>query len=67
VTPKRLGAAVVGVVVAVGLVLVLPQLLEPEEADEETIALARAAYHFVELDPEGRYIRSGGRRFFGLL
>jgi hypothetical protein len=118
VTPKRLGAAVAGVVAAVAVALLLPQLLEPEEADEETIALAQAAYrqaveqgvdmergpclgvikegwvadvahdprqpvddepenqceayrsgeadHFVELDPEGRYIRSGGRRFFGL-
>lgn len=117
-TSKRLGAIVAGVAVAVGLALLLPQLLEPEEADSETIALAQAAYrravergvdmergpclgvikegwvadvahdprrpvdderenqcepyrsgeadHFVELDPQSRYIGSGGRRFFGL-
>ena len=116
-TPKRLGAAVAGVVAAVALALLLPQLIGPAEADEETIALAQAAYrdavergvdmergpclgvikedwvadvahdprepvddkpenqceeyrsgeadHFVELDPQGRYIGSGGRRFGG--
>ncbi len=114
-TSKRLAAAVAGVVVAVGVAIVLMAVSEPDEADEETIALAQAAYrraveegvdmergpclgvikegwvadvahdprqpvddepenqceayrsgeadHFVELDPQGRYIRSGGRRF----
>jgi hypothetical protein len=117
VTSKRLAAAVAGVVVTVGVAIALMAVLEPDEADEETIALAQAAFdraqsegvdmsrgpclgvikegwvadvahdprqpiddepqnqceefrsgdadHFVELDPQGRYIRSGGRRFPG--
>ena len=102
---------------AVGVAIVLLAVSEPDEADEETIALAQAAFEraqaegvdmangpclgliepgwvadvaheprqpvddepenqceeyrsgdvdrFVELDPQGRYIKSGGRRFFG--
>jgi hypothetical protein len=105
-------------VLTVTVAVLLTGLLEPEEADEEAIALAHGAYqravdesvdmsrgtclgvikegwvadvahdlrqpvddepanqceeyrsgdadHFVELDPKGRYMKSGGRRFFGL-
>ena len=37
---------------------------EPENQCDEY--RSGEADHFVELDPHGRYLRSGGRRFFGL-
>jgi hypothetical protein len=41
------------------------QLVDDEPANQCEAYRSGDVDHFVELDPQGRYIKSGGRRFFG--